>query len=73
MKKILINIIMFFITLYQNTFSLLFPGTCRFQPSCSNYMKDTIKKFGIIKGIRLGLKRIAKCHPFSKANTWDPA
>ncbi len=73
MKKILINIIMFFITLYQNTFSLLFPGTCRFQPSCSNYMKDTIRKFGIIKGIRLGLKRIAKCHPFSKANTWDPA
>ena len=73
MKKILINIIMLFITLYQNTFSLLFPGTCRFQPSCSNYMKDTIKKFGIIKGIRLGLKRIAKCHHFSKANTWDPA
>ena len=73
MKKILINIIMLFITLYQNTFSLLFPCTCRFQPSCSNYMKDTIKKFGIIKGIRLGLKRIAKCHPFSKANTWDPA
>tara|TARA_Y100000817_G_C16820042_1_gene528476 strand:+ start:1214 stop:1324 length:111 start_codon:yes stop_codon:yes gene_type:complete len=36
-------------------------------------MKDTIRKFGIIKGIRLGLKRIAKCHPFSKANTWDPA
>ena len=64
---------MLFIALYQNTFSLLFPGTCRFQPSCSNYMKDTIKKFGIIKGIRLGLKRIAKCHPFSKANTWDPA
>ena len=73
MKKILINIIMLCITLYQNTFSLLFPGTCRFQPSCSNYMKDTIRKFGIIKGIRLGLKRIAKCHPFSKANTWDPA
>ena len=73
MHKILINIILFLITLYQNTISLLFPGTCRFNPSCSNYMMSSIKKYGLISGVYKGIKRIAKCHPFSKSNTWDPA
>ncbi len=36
---------------------------CRFIPSCSEYMIDAINEYGVIKGIKLGLKRIAKCHP----------
>lgn len=36
---------------------------CRFTPTCSNYMIEAIEKHGIKKGIKLGLKRISKCHP----------
>jgi len=72
MKKLLTKIIFLFILIYQNTISLLFPGTCRFKPSCSQYMISSIKKYGLRFGIYKGIKRISKCHPFSKANRWDP-
>lgn len=36
---------------------------CRFTPTCSEYMIEAIDKFGIKKGIKLGLKRLKKCHP----------
>ena len=72
-KKLIINIIITIIKIYQNTFSLLFPSTCRFNPSCSNYMILSIKKNGLLKGVIIGIKRISKCHPFSKSTGWDPA
>ena len=71
-KKFLINILIILITIYQNTISLILPSTCRFAPSCSNYMILSLKKYGIKSGIWLGIKRILRCHPFSKSNGWDP-
>lgn len=44
---------------------------CKFYPSCSEYMLQAIKKYGCIKGIFLGVKRLLKCHPFSKGG-YDP-
>jgi len=41
-------------------------GACRFSPTCSEYMKQSILKYGIIKGVRLGCFRLIKCHPYSK-------
>jgi len=58
MKKIFI----FFIRLYQVT-PLHCHSMCRFNPTCSQYMIDAINKYGVIKGIKLGLKRLKKCHP----------
>lgn len=58
MKKILI----FFIKLYQVT-PLHCHTMCRFNPTCSQYMIDAVNKYGVIKGIKLGLKRLKKCHP----------
>lgn len=58
MKKICI----FFIRLYQVT-PLHCHSMCRFNPTCSQYMIDAINKYGVIKGIKLGLKRLKKCHP----------
>jgi hypothetical protein len=49
---------------YQNAISPLFPPSCRFQPSCSEYTKRAIEKHGLLKGGWLGAKRILKCHPF---------
>ena len=58
--------------MYQHTLSKVFPATCKFCPSCSQYMIDAINSYGLIKGIYLGAVRILKCNPFSKTNGWDP-
>lgn len=60
MKTIIIQIIKG----YQQTISKLFPSTCRFYPSCSQYMIEAIQVYGLWQGIWKGLKRIGKCHPF---------
>ena len=46
-------------------------STCVFQPTCSEYTKQAIEKYASIKGVFLGLKRIARCHPWQK-NRFDP-
>ena len=70
MKKIL----KFFIYLYQKLISPIFSFLgikCKYYPTCSEYMKQAIEKYGIIKGVYLGTKRILKCNPFSKGG-YDP-
>jgi len=54
------------IEFYQKYISGIFGNKCRFYPTCSEYTKLAIDKYGIIKGIFKGLKRILKCHPFNK-------
>ena len=44
---------------------------CRFYPTCSNYMLQAIDSYGAFKGLKMGLKRILKCHPFCKYG-YDP-
>lgn len=44
---------------------------CKFYPTCSEYTYQAVEKYGIIKGIFLGTKRIIKCNPFSKGG-YDP-
>ena len=44
---------------------------CKYYPSCSEYMKQAIEKYGCLKGIYLGMKRILRCHPFAKGG-YDP-
>jgi uncharacterized protein len=70
MKKIAISLI----TLYQKTlspdhgvFRARYPhGFCKFYPSCSEYTKQAIEKFGIIKGAGMGILRILRCNPFTQ-------
>ncbi len=56
---------------YRLLISPLFPPTCRFQPTCSNYAITAIKRFGVIKGSFLAVKRILRCHPFHPGG-YDP-
>lgn len=67
MKKI----ILLLIKLYQKHISIFLGKNCRFYPTCSAYTYEAIEKFGIIKGIFLGIKRIIKCHPFHPGG-YDP-
>lgn len=48
---------------YKYFISPLLGSRCRFYPSCSEYMMIAIQRFGVIKGIGLGTKRISRCHP----------
>ncbi|WP_394351292.1 MULTISPECIES: membrane protein insertion efficiency factor YidD [Cyclobacterium] len=58
------NIAIFPILIYQYLLSPLFPRSCRYYPTCSQYMKEAIQKHGVLKGGWLGLKRIGRCHPW---------
>ena len=57
--------------LYQNTISKVLPSVCRFQPTCSQYAIEAIKKYGFARGSWLTAKRIARCNPFSEGG-YDP-
>lgn len=56
---------------YQRYISPLFPPSCRYYPTCSNYMIQAIQKHGTIKGVLMGSARILRCHPFVKGG-YDP-
>lgn len=60
-KKIVLGLI----KIYQR-FSKYTPARCRFYPTCSEYTRQAIEKYGLMKGGWLGLKRICKCHPFNE-------
>ncbi|MDP2729778.1 MAG: membrane protein insertion efficiency factor YidD [Dehalococcoidales bacterium] len=59
------------IRLYQLTFSQVLPPSCRFMPTCSQYTYEAIAKYGFFKGVVLGVKRLAHCHPFHPGG-YDP-
>jgi uncharacterized protein len=60
------------IRIYQRAHIFISPAPhCRFIPSCSEYTRQAIDKYGIIGGSRLGMKRLLKCHPFHSGG-YDP-
>jgi putative membrane protein insertion efficiency factor len=60
MKKLILILIKF----YQKFISPMFPPSCRFTPTCSQYTFEAVEKYGPIKGLYLGIKRILRCNPF---------
>ena len=70
MKKLGILLISF----YKKYISPIFCSGgigCKYYPTCSEYTKQAIEKYGFLKGIFLGFIRILKCNPFSKGG-YDP-
>jgi uncharacterized protein len=61
----------FLITLYQRLVSPLFPPSCRFYPTCSQYAKEAILRHGLLRGSYLAARRILRCHPFNPGG-YDP-
>jgi len=56
---------------YQRYISPMKPPTCRFYPTCSEYTAQAVEKYGVIRGLSLGAKRVARCHPFNPGG-YDP-
>lgn len=66
MKQLFLSLI----KIYQY-FSKFTPSVCRFYPTCSEYTKQAIMKYGVLKGGWLGVKRICRCHPGNPGG-YDP-
>lgn len=67
MRQLLIKLI----ALYQYCISPLLLPSCRYSPTCSMYAREALLKYGVMKGIVLSIKRILRCHPWSRGG-YDP-
>ena len=56
---------------YKQVLSPLFAGSCRFYPSCSDYAREAIERQGLLYGMALSARRLARCHPFGGSG-FDP-
>ena len=65
------DLTLFLLGFYKKFISPLLPPMCRFEPTCSVYMLDAVKKYGALRGIWMGLRRLGRCHPFNPGG-WDP-
>jgi hypothetical protein len=68
---ILRNGLALFFSGYHKIVSPFLPRACRFYPSCSVYASKSIEKYGVLKGTLLGMRRLARCHPWN-AGGYDP-
>jgi len=68
LKKLVLGLI----RIYQNYIRIFLPLACSFNPSCSEYARLAILKYGLFKGSLKGAKRLLSCHPFSGKAGYDP-
>jgi putative membrane protein insertion efficiency factor len=67
-----VRMALFALRFYKAYLSILFAGSCRFEPTCSRYAYEAIERFGVARGVWLGLKRLLRCHPLSRKFGYDP-
>ncbi|MDR2365822.1 MAG: membrane protein insertion efficiency factor YidD [Zoogloeaceae bacterium] len=60
------RLVLFFLRVYQYAFRPFLGQNCRFHPSCSEYARQAVQKYGVPRGGWLAIKRLARCHP------WNP-
>lgn len=71
MLRILSYPFIFLIWIYQKAISPVLGPKCRFTPTCSNYAMEAFKKYGVLKGFWLSVRRIGRCHPWG-GHGYDP-
>lgn len=70
-KRLITYPFIWLVRFYQVAISPLKPPTCRFSPTCSTYTIEALRKYGLLKGGALALKRIMRCHPWG-GKGYDP-
>ena len=68
MKRLVLSAIQF----YRRCISPHFPPCCRYRPTCSEYALQAVQRYGVWKGGWMAIKRLGRCHPFSKRDWYDP-
>lgn len=63
--------VIFLLRVYQYCLSPLFPGHCRYRPTCSQYALEAVQRHGIVKGMYLAARRLLRCHPWGGGG-YDP-
>jgi putative membrane protein insertion efficiency factor len=71
-RSVAVRAALFALRFYKAYLSILMAGSCRFEPTCSRYAYEAIERFGVTRGIWLGLKRLLRCHPLSRKFGYDP-
>lgn len=71
MKTLIVKLLLLPILFYQRCISPFTPPSCRYTPTCSQYAKEAIVKYGPIKGLMLAIKRLLRCHPWG-GHGYDP-
>ena len=66
------RLLLFLISFYRRCISPATRPACRFSPTCSAYAYEAIQKYGVCKGGWLAIRRLLRCHPFYKGDTYDP-
>ena len=59
------------IRVYRRYLSPMLPAACRYTPSCSLYTLQAIEKYGVLRGVPMGVLRVLRCHPFARGG-FDP-
>ncbi len=67
MRRVLVSLLKF----YKAAISPLLPPSCRFVPTCSEYAREAIERYGALRGTWMGIRRISRCHPFHPGG-YDP-
>lgn len=70
-ERLIIALIVGLIRVYQYTLSPILGDACRFRPTCSRYMVEALRKYGLFRGLAKGLRRIGRCHPWNPGG-YDP-
>jgi uncharacterized protein len=67
-----VRVALFALNSYKAYISFWLAGSCKFEPTCSRYMYEAIERFGVVRGMWLGTKRLLRCQPFSRKFGFDP-
>lgn len=70
-KVVVKHLLLALLDFYKAAISPLLPPACRFVPTCSEYMREAIARYGAWRGVRMGVRRLLRCHPFC-AGGYDP-
>lgn len=71
MRNLLTWVLLLPVYFYKYCISPLKPPSCRFTPTCSEYAVQALKKYGLVKGLYLAVRRILRCHPWGGSG-YDP-
>lgn len=72
LRRIAVGFLIGLVQLYRHTISVVFPPSCRYTPTCSQYAIDALNKYGAIRGTVKAATRILRCHPYSHHSSYDP-